>query len=283
LETPKRLQPLPDTLRRLYTLSGNQCAYPQCCKLMFNDQGNFVGQICHIEAASPGGERFNPNMTNESRRAYDNLMLMCYEHHIETNKVQIYPVRKMKEIKSLHEEAVNSYIDGVVQKMQSSITDVTSLASVITITSLANLYIEVYGKDTREKEFIDEDVTAFNSAIKKLSRLSPDAKKIFALSLDRAHYEENLYGGLNKEKIFVDPNEMQRATKLNSRDLYQIFQEIDRAGFLSFDTLDNGLPVFWIFIQGTEANLWEMIRQFCYKKSFNIVDMVDNLDFSVLD
>lgn len=53
---------------------------------MVGDNGNFIGQICHIEAAEEGGERFNPNMTNEERRAFDNLMLMCYEHHVVTCK-----------------------------------------------------------------------------------------------------------------------------------------------------------------------------------------------------
>lgn len=41
-----------------------------------DEMGNFIGQICHIEAAEEGGERFKPIMTNEERRAFDNLMHM---------------------------------------------------------------------------------------------------------------------------------------------------------------------------------------------------------------
>jgi hypothetical protein len=48
---------------------------------MLNIEGTFIGQICHIEAAEEGGERFNLNTTNEQRRSAVNLMLMCYEHH----------------------------------------------------------------------------------------------------------------------------------------------------------------------------------------------------------
>ena len=125
METPKRLQPLAETLRPLYSLSGNQCAFPGCNHPMFNNDGSFVGQICHIEAALPGGERFNPNMTNESRRSFANLMLMCYDHHIETDKVHMYPVLKMQEIKRQHEE-IYSNIDRFIHQMQSSLTDVTS-------------------------------------------------------------------------------------------------------------------------------------------------------------
>ena len=49
-----------------------------------------------LEGTNEGGERFNPNMTNEQRRSFDNLMLMCYEHHVVTNDVVKYPVSEYK-------------------------------------------------------------------------------------------------------------------------------------------------------------------------------------------
>ena len=49
------------TLRRLDTLSGNQCAEPKCNKLFIaNDEISIISKICHIEAASKGGARYNP-------------------------------------------------------------------------------------------------------------------------------------------------------------------------------------------------------------------------------
>lgn len=73
-EKAKRLKPTVEVLRELYLKSGNQCAFPGCYYAMVDDNGNFIGQICHIEAAEAGGERFNPNMTNEERRSFDNLI-----------------------------------------------------------------------------------------------------------------------------------------------------------------------------------------------------------------
>lgn len=52
-ETGKRLVPTKDVLRELYLKSGNQCAFPYCVRPMMNSDGEFVGQICHIEAAEP--------------------------------------------------------------------------------------------------------------------------------------------------------------------------------------------------------------------------------------
>ncbi|MGB7520230.1 MAG: hypothetical protein WA896_11420, partial [Spirulinaceae cyanobacterium] len=56
-----RLEPTPRTVKRLFALSGNQCAFPSCDAKIADKQGNILGQICHIEAANQGGERYNPN------------------------------------------------------------------------------------------------------------------------------------------------------------------------------------------------------------------------------
>lgn len=93
-----------DVIRRLFALSGNQCAFPNCTHHLVNENGKFVGQICHIEAAKPGGERYNPEQSDEERRSFENLVLLCYEHHIVTDDVQQYPAAYLKEIKKNHEE-----------------------------------------------------------------------------------------------------------------------------------------------------------------------------------
>lgn len=99
----KRKKPSPDTLRELFLKSGNQCAFPNCSDFMLNREGVFIGQICHIEAAEDGGERFNENMTDEERASFQNLMLMCYPHHQVTNDVEAYPVARLQAMKAEHE------------------------------------------------------------------------------------------------------------------------------------------------------------------------------------
>ena len=115
----KRLSIKSEVLRELYLKSGNQCAFPGCTHPLVDENGNFVGQICHIEAAMEGGERFNPKMSNEERRNYDNLILMCYDHHIETNDVEKYPVEKLKQMKAEHEAKFSN----VISQMKNSVED----------------------------------------------------------------------------------------------------------------------------------------------------------------
>lgn len=104
MEAPRRLTPTADTIRLLLLRSGNRCFFPGCSHPIFNDDNILVAECCHIEAAMPGGERFNPQSTNEDRRSYDNLLFLCKEHHVVTNDFEIYSVKKLQKIKTEHEQ-----------------------------------------------------------------------------------------------------------------------------------------------------------------------------------
>ena len=89
--------------KTLLSRSGNKCAFLGCTQAIFNDKFEFIAQLCHIEAVSMNGERFNNKLTVEEINSYGNLMFMCYKHHVETNDVKVYTVDVLKEIKREHE------------------------------------------------------------------------------------------------------------------------------------------------------------------------------------
>lgn len=93
-----------NTLKALFARSGNQCAFPGCSHPIVNEKNLFVAQVCHIEAANEKGERYNQNQSDEDRRSYGNLMLMCYRHHKETDDEEEFPVPRMKQMKIEHEQ-----------------------------------------------------------------------------------------------------------------------------------------------------------------------------------
>lgn len=102
-QEPKRLNLSDVTIKRLFALSGNQCAFPGCTSKLVDDDSFIYGEICHIEAAMPGGERFNEKQTNEERSRFDNLILLCRNHHITTNNVNKYTPEILKKMKKDHE------------------------------------------------------------------------------------------------------------------------------------------------------------------------------------
>ncbi|MEP1779739.1 hypothetical protein [Reichenbachiella sp.] len=98
-----RLQPKPSTVKKLFALSGNKCAFPTCKTPMISENGEIIGEICHIEAANEEGERFNANQSDEDRRGFENLILLCSNHHKETNDIKQYTVEILKKLKAEHE------------------------------------------------------------------------------------------------------------------------------------------------------------------------------------
>lgn len=98
-----RIAPTRDTLIALFAKSGNVCAFPGCTHELVTSRNIFVGQICHIEAANPGGQRFNSNTTDEQRRSFENLLLLCYRHHKETDDISTYDVNTLCNMKRQHE------------------------------------------------------------------------------------------------------------------------------------------------------------------------------------
>lgn len=72
----------PSDIKRLFAFSGNQCAEPSCYKSMIAEDGKVViGEVCHIAAASKDGPRYREDMDDDDRRSFDNLILLCDEHH----------------------------------------------------------------------------------------------------------------------------------------------------------------------------------------------------------
>lgn len=52
------------TVKRLFSRSGNRCAFPSCNQILADDNGDLFANICHIEAAEKGGERYNIILTS---------------------------------------------------------------------------------------------------------------------------------------------------------------------------------------------------------------------------
>lgn len=109
MATNQRSYPL-RTVKRLYALSGNQCAFPGCTNVLVNKDNASNSHICHIEAANESGPRFNPVLTVEQRNEYENLILLCPAHHtVVDSDPEKYTVGQLVEMKRSHERAMESH------------------------------------------------------------------------------------------------------------------------------------------------------------------------------
>lgn len=105
------------TLKTLFSLAGNECAFPGCTAPVFDTtHGVLTGQICHIKGRSKNGPRYDPGQTEEERNGYSNLLVMCAAHNKivddEATRDQ-FSVELLTEFKKTHEaRSRNSVVKG---------------------------------------------------------------------------------------------------------------------------------------------------------------------------
>jgi hypothetical protein len=178
LEEPKRLAPTMETARDLYLRSGNRCAYPGCNQPLMRSDGVLVGEIAHIEAAMEGGPRFRAGMTNEERRAFANLLLICRIHHtvIDTN-LETWTVAKLQELKARHE----AIYTGAVDRLRSTVGDLTEGTPWQPATNLRRL---PFGFKLTDEE-IASSLEVMNGFARRLAAVPVGARSVLALILNR--------------------------------------------------------------------------------------------------
>lgn len=99
------MAPSVSTIKRLFAVSRNQCAFLGCINTLIDEHtGTVTGEICHIKAKKPKGARFNLSQTDEQRDNFDNLMMMCPIHHkVIDGNPRLYTGESLIEMKIDHE------------------------------------------------------------------------------------------------------------------------------------------------------------------------------------
>ena len=96
--------------KRLYALSGNECAFPGCPRpVTVEDSGSPIttSEAAHIVAKSRQGPRGRVEIEDPDRRSVLNHVLFCDEHHkiVDANP-RVYSVGVLQKMKADHEARV---------------------------------------------------------------------------------------------------------------------------------------------------------------------------------
>ncbi|WP_286733051.1 MULTISPECIES: tetratricopeptide repeat protein [Sphingobacterium] len=203
-----RTAPKASTLRQLFALSGNECAFPGCRHALVNNEGVYIAQLCHIEAAERNGQRYNEDQTDEERRAFENLILLCHEHHKVTDDVEKYGVSDLKLMKSNHEqrflnnryeledEALDQVVDSIHEKLD-HIIDQNNRTQL----SLHNLTQEITIISSTQANVSTNRDNLYSDILKIGIDLRSDNKYIGALSFFQK-FEKDKWNNLSNEVRF---------------------------------------------------------------------------------
>ena len=117
------------TRTRLTMLSGGQCYRPECGNILITDDGEVIlSQYTHIAAASKNGPRYDPNMSDNDRRGFNNLILLCKTcHKIIDDKEEDYPVNLLKDWKKTHERKTLSKLSANTSLLRTAVIAISKL------------------------------------------------------------------------------------------------------------------------------------------------------------
>tara|TARA_B100001778_G_scaffold322379_1_gene314665 strand:+ start:65 stop:889 length:825 start_codon:yes stop_codon:yes gene_type:complete len=267
-EKAKRLTPKQEVLRELYLKSGNICAFPDCDHPVMTTSGVYVANLCHIEAAEEGGPRFNKKQSNEDRRAYENLLLLCHRHHKETDNEDLYPVARMRELKCKHEKKFERVLDS----MANEIYDLSKVHEPIPPTSLSLLVSGGFIDKKYQQEY-EEDIKAL---IEKLEQISPATRRVYLLIVSRV--------GLDFGKMHLA--EFRHLISIEDKDAVEHLGILDRLGIITDDE-DQNFNERMLMVLGCIPTVdWSIsliLREYCENKNHSLSDMLVELNFSSLN
>jgi hypothetical protein len=268
MDERRRLAPKLETLRRLFALSGNLCAFPACDQILVNRDGVFVAEVCHIEAAEPGGERFNSAQTNEECRAFENLLLLCHRHHVETDDRDAYPVGRLKEMKRDHEHRFS----GALEQMRASVSDET-WANVLDPPRSLNRMNHVLGWGVGANELAGS-IEMLTPMLDRLSDVPRAARDVLLITLQR--------GDETADGLRVPLPELRQVTNLAKRALIEYVETLARYRLANFhEDFDGNLFVETRNVDGWP--FWRDLVAYCRATDIPLSDYVIDLRFDLLD
>jgi hypothetical protein len=230
-----RLEPTPKTKMRLYALSGNQCAFPDCGITFVSpeDETN-ISNICHIEAAEEGGERYNPNSNDEERRSFENLILLCPNHHKVTDDVLTYTVEVLREMKRTHEARMPNR--DKLQKSLSALNDIIKL--------IGNKLFDTQVSDVQTVPNPQEKIQ-YNNII----RYKPiiEEYKVYQGKLNKLYEEIEKAGSTRKEFLLLNIKNIYLEEKAT-------FDTIDKIRANADNIIDKIKDKLWKLVENTDLD-----------------------------
>lgn len=102
------------SIKILWANAAGRCSFPDCKERLTSVHTETsphytLGEMAHIKGNKKGSNRYDQNQPNEERDLYENLILLCPNHHSEIDKPENegkYSVEWLIDAKKKHEEYV---------------------------------------------------------------------------------------------------------------------------------------------------------------------------------
>lgn len=267
---PTRLSPTPSVLKRLFAHSGNRCSNPDCKIYLVDEDGVLLAKVAHICAAEPKGPRYDKSMSDEARRAYANLILLCGVCH---DKVDA-PVNAAKYPEALllkWKAARDAIFQKAEHQLLADYADVTQASQPTYPINLRALGLAIEVEDIVEHP---DDLTGLRAFIDRLKEC-PLEQRRFALKIS----ERTLRRGIKDASV----DEVMAAFNIGSSKLQTNMKILDEHGLGWIHERNDRDYVVRIAERDPSGNPFHEILQFCNATGHNPDELILDLNFAIYD
>ncbi len=265
----ERLPITPSVVKKLFSYTGNQCANPKCKQELVDAGGTMLGKIAHIHAAK-NGARFDINMSDEQRREFSNLIVVCGICHdkIDDPDRQIeFTADILKKWKERHEtrfqRAEAEFVD-----LYRDLTEIAQPIFPLTLKALATAV-----EDPSAVGCLDQ-IKGISEFIEKL-RLLPLSTRDFAIKIARRM--------ISRCKDRLPAEDVAQAFGITNNEINQLTDILDDHSL--GDLYDNFGDGYLIRLHDRDCggNPFIEMLVFCDKTGVEVNRLLYDLDFSLYD
>lgn len=253
----------PKTKVLLAYRSGDMCALPECKRkgrrlsddTKSGDPIN-VGQAAHIEGEHSGSKkrqlsaRYNPDMSDEERNSYHNLIYLCSTCHKRIDTIPEgevdYPAERLKSIKADHEAKVRrAMLDAFAEVGFPELEEATKWALAVNPSAVTTDYSLIKVEDKIKKNDLDGDSRGVIAM--GLGVASEVAKYIESVAQTDTEFPERLKAG------FLEEYWRLKKEGVNGGDLFELMCRFAQQGFQRQAQRNAGLAVLIHLFEACEV------------------------------
>jgi hypothetical protein len=237
------------------------------------EDGILVGEIAHIEAAMPDGPRFRKEMTNEERRAFANLLLLCGVHHTKVDhKKNEWSVGRLTELKKKHEAIYTN----VAEKLRSAIVDETEGNSWTLPSNLNGITSDVgFGLSPEQ---LEAEIELVDRLARRLASLSVNTREVLALIINRGK-ETSLQG-----EFEITLALLKSIASGSDNDLHEQLIILEETKFIWIDPDERPLTIIVrVALEPEDWKLFQEIKTAAAGNPEQVRRVLVELDFTVLE
>ncbi|MBU3130562.1 hypothetical protein [Clostridium tagluense] len=246
------------TRKLLWGKSANRCNYENCKKTLSLEidekHHTITGEECHIVAKKVDGPRGESKISSNDRDEYDNLILMCEEHHhIIDDNPKKYKIDILKDMKKKHEKWVEKNLEELdVEEIDFDYEDVKFDEGSVE---------EIYSWIIENNDWFKYDTENIKMALNELQYLDKGTRKVLHKIINYYYKKDNI-------DIRSIMNKLVNDKIVEQEKFFTSIELLENHSFIEFDASnENDLG---INDDGSFVDLYEDVLYRCNKKGGNL-------------